>query len=78
MIGVSLRRFCGVAGVSLLAAIAFEAGGCATAPPPPPPPSMTEVRPMQPTPKAVWVPGHWRWTGGQKGYVWVSGYWRIR
>lgn len=38
-----------------------------------PPPARTEVRPAKPYTNAVWVKGHWKWSGGR--YVWVSGYW---
>ncbi|MBD3162444.1 MAG: hypothetical protein GF346_08845 [Candidatus Eisenbacteria bacterium] len=78
MTGRTIRRLCGIAGASLLAGLALEAGGCATTPPPPPPPPRVEVRPVKPTPKAVWVPGHWKWRGRPKGYVWIHGHWKIR
>jgi hypothetical protein len=38
-----------------------------------PPPARTEVRPAKPWPNAVWIAGHWKWSGGR--YVWVSGRW---
>ncbi len=54
--------------------VAFMIGCAATvyAPGPPPPPK-AEVKPAAPGPKAIWVAGHWGWTG-QK-YAWVSGNW---
>lgn len=77
MTRASIRRLCGILGVSLLASFGLEMAGCATAPPPPPPPR-EELRPVKPTPKAVWVPGHWKWTGRPTGYVWVPGHWKIQ
>jgi hypothetical protein len=38
-----------------------------------PPKPKAEVRPRKPNPKAVWIPGYWRWAGGK--YVWTSGHW---
>lgn len=38
-----------------------------------PPPPRYEVRPYRPYAGAIWVPGHWQWTG--RGHVWVGGYW---
>jgi hypothetical protein len=41
--------------------------------PPPPPvrdPFVPAMRPGQ-----VWVPGFWRWTGGD--YVWITGHWEV-
>jgi len=40
-----------------------------------PPPPRREYRPVAPGPRAVWVPGYWRWTG--HGHVWVGGVWRV-
>ena len=38
-----------------------------------PPPAKTEVRPAKPYANAVWIDGHWKWSGGR--YVWVPGHW---
>jgi len=38
-----------------------------------PPPAKEEIKTPRPGPKAVWVSGHWKWSGGQ--YVWVPGHW---
>lgn len=38
-----------------------------------PPAPKAEVRPAKPAAKAVWVDGHWQWTG--RKYTWVSGHW---
>jgi WXXGXW repeat (2 copies) len=39
----------------------------------PPPPPRGEVRPSKPFNNAVWISGHWEWTGNQ--YSWKSGQW---
>ena len=38
----------------------------------PPAPQM-EVRPVAPSQRHAWIPGHWAWRMGR--YVWVPGYW---
>ncbi|MCK4596573.1 YXWGXW repeat-containing protein [bacterium] len=38
-----------------------------------PPALKAEVRPARPASGAVWVGGHWKWTGHK--YTWVSGHW---
>jgi hypothetical protein len=38
-----------------------------------PPPRKVEVKSPPPGAKAIWVEGHWKWTGSQ--YVWVPGHW---
>lgn len=55
----------------VLACSAGCAGGAyvSTAPPPP----KVETKSARPGPKAVWIDGHWKWTG--KKYVWVGGHW---
>lgn len=40
----------------------------------PPPAVRTEVATAPPYEGAVWVPGHWRWTGTT--HVWEPGYWQ--
>ena len=65
--------------------------GCAPAPPyikPSPPDARHETISPKPHPNAVWVSGHWAWTGehytwidgrwdaSPKGNAWVSGRWR--
>jgi len=45
---------------------------------PPPPPPRVEVRVAPPSPRAVWVPGHWKWNRRQHEYIWIPGYWRVR
>lgn len=44
--------------------------------PQPPPPVVIETRPYPPAPHAVWIDGHWEWTG--RRYVWVAGFWEMR
>lgn len=39
----------------------------------PPPPARSEVRPAKPYDNAVWISGHWEWSGNE--YVWKSGQW---
>ena len=41
-----------------------------------PPPARQEIIPPRPAPKAVWIPGHWKWTGS--GYKWVPGHWVLK
>lgn len=38
-----------------------------------PPPMRVEVRPAQPSPAEVWMPGYWAWRGGR--HVWTGGHW---
>jgi len=38
-----------------------------------PPAEIVEVRPAIPFAGAIWIGGHWHWTGAQ--YVWVAGRW---
>jgi hypothetical protein len=38
-----------------------------------PPPPRWETRPSRPWREAVWVDGHWQWSGHR--YVWVNGHW---
>ena len=71
-----LRRLVALFCFVLLATVAFEIVGCASTPPPPP--LRVEVRPARPGPKAVWVPGHWKWRGRARGHVWIPGHWKVR
>src|SRR5438309_1860322 len=41
-----------------------------------PPAPIVEVRPVRPSYRHVWVPGHHRWDG--RDYVWVPGHWSVR
>ncbi len=38
-----------------------------------PPASKVEVIPKRPTPRAVWIPGYWKWKGNK--YFWAPGHW---
>ena len=38
-----------------------------------PPAPRVVVRPAEPYAGAIWVAGHWQWTGAQ--WAWVEGYW---
>jgi len=40
-----------------------------------PPAPMREVVVTRPTPRHVWIPGYYRWSGA--GYVWAPGYWAV-
>lgn len=37
-----------------------------------PPPPRVEIVPAAPSPRHVWIPGHWGWNGTK--HVWVGGY----
>lgn len=37
-----------------------------------PPSPKVEVRPKEPTSRAVWLPAHWKWKGNK--YIWVYGH----
>jgi len=41
-----------------------------------PPKARVEVRPARPGKAAVWVQGHWQWSG--RKYVWKKGHWNTR
>ena len=44
-----------------------------------PPPKVVEIKSARTHPKAVWIPGHWKWSRRKQKYVWVKGHWkRIR
>jgi WXXGXW repeat (2 copies) len=38
----------------------------------PPPPPREEVIVAAPSPRHVWIPGHWQWEGH---WVWLPGHW---
>jgi hypothetical protein len=40
-----------------------------------PPAMRTEVRPVAPSPRHVWIAGHWAWRGG--AHAWVPGYYAL-
>jgi hypothetical protein len=41
----------------------------------PPPPLRAEVRPVAPSLRHQWIPGHWAWRGG--GHYWIPGYYAL-
>ena len=41
----------------------------------PPPPKVVRTRPRKPVGHAVWIAGHWHWTGHR--YVWRKGFWEV-
>lgn len=38
-----------------------------------PPPPRAELNTVRPSPKHVWIAGHWKWAGSN--YVWINGRW---
>ena len=65
---------------------AFSAAMVACAPPPhravygvraAPPAEVVETVPPAPGPEYVWIPGHYRWDEGARGYIWVAGHWVV-
>jgi len=62
-------------GLLFALALALLGSGCTTVAyvPDAPPAAKSEVRPQKPSPKHVWVDGHWKWNGHR--YVWVAGHW---
>jgi hypothetical protein len=38
-----------------------------------PPPDRVEVVGLAPYPGAIWIRGHWQWSGGR--HVWYPGFW---
>ena len=38
----------------------------------PPPPPREEVIVAAPSPRHVWIPGHWQWNGR---WIWIAGHW---
>jgi hypothetical protein len=69
-----MKRFLAVFAflTSIAAAPAFAGGAYVRFGPPRPP---REIVVMRPSPRHVWVPGYYRWTGGR--YMWSRGYWRV-
>lgn len=59
-------------GFTILLAFLFSCAGTVYVTDPPPAPK-DEIQPPAPGPKAVWVEGCWKWSGGH--HVWVPGYW---
>ncbi|RLC52766.1 MAG: hypothetical protein DRZ79_00625 [Candidatus Cloacimonadota bacterium] len=43
---------------------------------PPPAKAIVEIKPTKPYPKAVWIPGHWKWSKKRQKYIWVKGHWK--
>jgi hypothetical protein len=42
----------------------------------PPPPKRAEIPPAAPSADALWLVGHWNWSGAQ--YVWARGHYVLR
>ena len=63
-----------IAAVLLISFIFVLLAGCVVGHPRmAPPPLKKEVRSAKPGANHVWIPGHWKWSGGR--YVWASGHW---
>ncbi len=58
--------------ISILVAFIFSCASTIYVPEAPPP-AKEEIKSPRPGPKAVWVAGYWKWSGGQ--YVWIPGHW---
>ena len=43
-----------------------------------PPAPQVEVVPVSPSPRHVWIPGHWQWRPGFRRHVWVPGHFAVR
>ena len=43
-----------------------------------PPAPQVEVVPMAPSPRHVWIPGHWQWRPPMHRHVWVPGHFAVR
>ena len=39
-----------------------------------PPEPRTEVYGPAPSPQAIWIPGYWKYSGGE--WIWIPGYWK--
>lgn len=67
-------RKCAVALVAFAILLAFLLGCAGTVYVQEPPPGpKDEVKPPRPGPKAAWVDGHWKRSGGQ--WAWAPGHW---
>ena len=62
----------------LVSCLAGFMGGCTYYIKESPPPVRVEVRPTRPYPRAVWIPGRWKWRGRRRRYIWIPGHWRRR
>ena len=72
-------RKCSVSGLlAVMLAIPMSAlGGISlviSTPSQPPPPVRVEKHGSAPFANAVWIDGHWQWSGGN--YVWLGGHWQ--
>ena len=61
----------GILALSLMTGAANAEVAIRIGPPPPP----REVMVVRPSPRHVWIQGHYRWTGNR--YVWDRGYWTV-
>ncbi|MCK5534985.1 YXWGXW repeat-containing protein [bacterium] len=64
---------------SVIICIAGFISGCTYYVKAPPAPAVkTEIRTIRPYPRAVWVPGRWKWRRRRGRHVWIPGHWRRR
>ncbi len=64
-----------VIGALGLMASSFLFSSCVATVRTPPPPARVEVVPVAPSPRHVWVPGHYVRRG--RNYIWVNGYYAV-
>ncbi|OQX84636.1 hypothetical protein B6D60_08960 [candidate division KSB1 bacterium 4484_87] len=43
----------------------------------PPAKRVIVVKKAKPSPRAVWIEGHWKWNARKHDFVWVKGYWKV-
>ncbi len=73
---VKLRKLFGLG--SIVICLAGFISGCTYYIKEAPPPARVELRSARPYPRAVWIPGHWKWRGRRRRYIWIPGHWRRR
>lgn len=64
-----------VASIALFFALAPVFTSCVATVRTPPPPARVEIIPRGPSPRHVWVPGHYVRRG--RNYVWVNGFYTV-
>lgn len=64
-----------VTGIAFIFAVSQVFSGCVATVRPPRPPARVEVVPVAPSPRHVWVPGHYVRRG--RNYIWVDGFYSL-